>query len=505
MFDNWMWLNWSLMGLSFAVLIGLGIRAARIADSGDESGFLIAGRSLGPFVGAATIMATGYSGWGFVGSPGVAYEYGAIEVLGNFLFGPAFVLAILFFAQFLRARAQAIGCCTIPEYIAREHGAGRWVNVLQAISAVIIVVLLLVFLVSQIKAVGLLGARWLDIDLAASATLMIAVVVLYTLLGGLAAVAWTDTIMLCGMMLAAVVIVGQMLGDTSIGGLIAELRAIDPALVDPQDSGPYGASRGSVFTILAYATLWAAVLPYMGMRFMAFRSDVKMRTVALYAAPMGVVLSLVPLVGLYVRARVGGLDDSDEAMPVYLTTFLHPAVGAVITLCILFAMKSTANSILHTVSSAVSHDLRQALFPHRTFSASATLWINRGAVAVLGVLALVLMLYAPPFLLSWLGILGTGTLLAATVAPVFVSVFWRGNAYGALASMLTGTHTSGGLLLFSGAGWMIGPLAGCAVATVAYVAVSWSTFSIQPRVDAGVADRSDAAVPSPAAGRLARG
>ena len=258
------------------------------------------------------------------------------------------------------------------------------------------------------------------------------------------------------MMLAAVVIVGQMLGDTSIGGLIAELRAIDPALVDPQDSGPYGASRGSVFTILAYATLWAAVLPYMGMRFMAFRSDVKMRTVALYAAPMGVVLSLVPLVGLYVRARVGGLDDSDEAMPVYLTTFLHPAVGAVITLCILFAMKSTANSILHTVSSAVSHDLRQALFPHRTFSASATLWINRGAVAVLGVLALVLMLYAPPFLLSWLGILGTGTLLAATVAPVFVSVFWRGNAYGALASMLTGTLTSGGLLLFSGAGWMIG-------------------------------------------------
>lgn len=477
--NEWLWFNWALMIFSFGVLIYMGVRSMRIAGSDDEAGFLIAGRSLGPFVGAATIMATGYSGWGFVGSPGVAYQYGAIEVLGNFLFGPAFVFAILFFAGFLRRRAREVGSYTIPEYIARQHGEGRWVNVLQGVSAALIVVLLLVFLTSQIKAVGLLGAQWLDISLTEASLLMISVIIIYTLLGGLTAVAWTDTLMLCGMMIAAVVIMGQMFGDMSLPTLVSRLNEIDPSLANPSDSGPYGGTRGSVFTILAYATLWATVLPYMGMRFMAFREDVKMRTVALYAAPMGVVLSLVPLVGLYMRVKMGGLEDSDAAVPTYLSTFLHPAVGAVITLCILFAMKSTANSILHTVSSAVSHDLRHALFPNRRFTPSQALFINRSAVAVLGLTGLMMMLYAPPFLLSWLGILGTGTLLAATVAPVFVSLFWCGNAYGALASMATGTVISAGLLLFTGAGWMVGPLVGCIGATAVYVVVSLATFRLQ--------------------------
>lgn len=480
--NDWILLNWTLMALSIGVLIYLGIRSMRIANTEDESGFLIAGRSLGPFVGAASIMATGYSGWGFVGSPGVAYQYGAIEVLGNFLFAPAFVLAILFFARALRQRAEEIGSCTIPEYIARRHGgSGRWPHVLQAVSAIIMVVLLLVFLTSQIKAVGVMGAEWLDIPLTGSATLMISIIILYTLLGGLAAVAWTDTLMLCGMMIAGGVILVQIMGDTGMTGLVASLREIDPELVNPSDSGPYGDTRGSVFTILVYATLWASVLPYMGMRFMAFRPSVNMRTVALWAAPMGVVLSLVPLVGMYVRAKVGGLEDSDNAMPVYLDQFMHPAGAALITLCILFAMKSTANSILHAVSSAVSHDLRRALMPSRELAPGQALTVNRAAVAVLGVIGLFMMLYAPPFLLSWLGILGTGTLLAATVGPVFVSVYWQGNAWGALAAMVVGTTTSGGLLLATDIGWMLGPLAGCAASTATYVIVSLATFGIQPR------------------------
>ena len=94
------------------------------SNNDDESGFLVAGRSLGPFVVAATIVATGYSGWGFRGSPGVAYEFGAIEVLGNFMFAPAMVIAVLFFARFLSRRAETMGSCTIPEYAANLHGTG---------------------------------------------------------------------------------------------------------------------------------------------------------------------------------------------------------------------------------------------------------------------------------------------------------------------------------------------------------------------------------------------
>ena len=138
-------------------------------------------------------------------------------------------------------------------------------------------------------------------------------------------------------------------------------------------------------------------------------------------------------------------------------------------------MKSTANSMLHTVASATSHDLRLALNKHATVDSAHALTINRVAVVVLGLLGLLMMMYAPPFMLSWLGILGSGTLLAAMIGPVFISTFWQGNVAGALTAMLVGFFTSGGLLLTTDIGWVEGPLIGCVASSFCYVVVSLVT------------------------------
>lgn len=480
--DTIPYINWLIMAASFVVLIWLGWKSSKTvhANNDDESGFLVAGRSLGPFVGAATIVATGYSGWGFMGSPGVAYQYGAIELLGNFMFAPAMVIAVLFFARFLARRAETLGSNTIPEYAAQLHGTGGMARLVHGVAALVTIVLLLVFLTSQIKAVGILAAGWLDLPQAWGATLMIAIIILYTMLGGLTAVAWTDTLMLMGMLIAAVIICVQVFSDIPLGQMIADLKAIDPALVNPATSDPYGPGRGSVFLVLPYALMFSAVLPYMAVRFLAFRPDVKFSVVAMWTAPFACILSLIPIVGLYMRIKMPELAEADQAMPVYLETFLHPVLGGFITLCILFAMQSTANSLLHTVSSAASHDLRLALFPTHE-NPRTVLLINRVAVAAFGLFGLGMMLYTPPFFLSWLGILGTGTLLAALVGPVFVSALWRGNAYGALAAMVGGFCTSGYLLIWTDAGWVVGPLVGCAISTALYVGVSLATVGLAAR------------------------
>lgn len=474
--DQYIWLNWLIMLASIGGLIWLGWRSSRVvhANGEDEAGFLIAGRSLGPFVGGSTIVATGFSGWGFIGSPGVAYQYGAIELLGNFMFAPAMVIAVLFFARFLSSRAEAMGSCTIPEYAARLHGGGGMARLVQGVAAAVTIVLLLVFLTSQIKAVGMLAAGWLDLPEGWGAALMISIIILYTVLGGLTAVAWTDTLMLMGMAVAAVIVCVQIFTDIPLSQLIEQLDAIDPALVSPESSDPYGPGKASVFLILPYAFMFSAVLPYMAVRFLAFRPGVKFSHVAMWVAPFACLLSLIPIVGLYMRVKMPGLEQADQAMPVYLDTFLHPALGGFVILCILFAMQSTANSLLHTVASAASHDLRKAFVPGHE-NPQTVLFLNRAAVVVFGLLGLLMMFYAPPFLLSWLGILGSGTLLATLVGPIFVSSVWRGTAVGALASMVGGFVTSGGLLLFTEAGWVVGPLTGCLVATVLYVVASLLT------------------------------
>lgn len=473
--DAYKLFNWGLLLLTFGLLIYLGYLSSKMMKKGDESGFLVAGRSLGAFVGAGTIVATGFSGWGFMGSPGVTYQFGAIEMLGNFFFAPAMVIAVLYFASFLQRKAADMGSNTIPEYIAQSHGGGTMGRVVQGVAGLITIILLLVFLTSQIKAVGLLGASWLGIELTQSAILMVGVIIIYTMLGGLAAVAWTDTVMVCGMALAAVIIIVQILTSVDLGEWETALNAADPELLNPTTGAHYGGSRGTVFLVLPYAFLFTAVLPFMAVRFLAFKPEVKLHKVGVYVAILGALLSLIPIVGLYVRMQVPDLADPDNTMPVYLEQFMHPAIQGVITLFIIFAMKSTANSLLHTVASATSHDLRLALFRDGVTHSRRVLFVNRSAVLVLGVVALLMMLYAPPFMLSWLGILGSGTLLASMIGPVFISTFWQGSAWGALAAMLVGFFTSGYMMLFAEVGWLIGPLTGCAVSSACYVGVSLCT------------------------------
>ena len=472
--DPYTFFNWGLLALTFVLLIVIGYLTSRYITRDSEGGFLVAGRSLGPFVAAGTIVATGFSGWGFIGSPGVTYKFGAIEVLGNFFFAPAMMIAVLYFARFLQKRALEMGSNTIPEYVAQSHGGGTMGRVLQGVAGIITIMLLLVFLTSQIKAVGLLGAEWLDIELGTSATLMVSVIIVYTMLGGLAAVAWTDTVMVCGMAVAAVLIMVQIFTSVDLTAWQSSLNDIDPELLNPTTGAHYGDSVGTVFLVLPYAFLFSAVLPYMAIRFLAMKPGIKFHKVGVYVAILGALLSLIPIVGLYMRMHFPGLEDPDRAMPMYLEHFMHPAIQGLITLFILFAMKSTANSLLHTVASATSHDLRLALFGEH-HSDHGALTINRIAVVILGIVGLLMMLYAPPFMLSWLGILGSGTLMASMIGPVFISTFWQGSGWGALTAMIVGFCTSGYMMLFMDVGWLIGPLTGCAVSSACYVGVSLLT------------------------------
>ncbi len=468
------WLNWSLLLITVIVMAGLALYSDKIVRKGNgEGGFLLAANTLGPFVGAATIVATGFSGWGFMGSPGVAYKYGAVELLGNFFFAPAMVFAVLFCARFLHRRASKIGSLTIPEYIACSHDGPESIKRLtQAITAIITVLLLLVFLVGQIKALGLLAGQWLGIDVTSASLLMVAIIILYTSIGGLAAVAFTDCFMVIGMCVSALIIVVTIFADLSPSQLLEGLNTIDPSLLAPTDSGPYGNSVWHVFLVLPYAFIYSATLPYMSIRFMALAKTTKLHHVAAYMTPIACLLSLVPLAGLYVKIKVPHLATPDEAMPTFLMLFLSPAVSAIVTLFILFAMKSTANSVLHAIASAVSHDLRQAVWPNCTLNHRQLLRLNRLAVILLGLTGFLLMLVAPPFMLSMLAILGSGTLMAALVAPTLLAQVVKTNIYAALTSILVGFFS--GCLLFwkFNLGWVEAPLYASFLACGSYWFVS---------------------------------
>ena len=462
--------NWLLLFLACIAMISLALYCAHtITFKKGEGGFLLAANSLGPLVGAFSVVATGFSGWGFMGSPGVAYKYGAIELLGNFFFAPAMVFAVLFCARFLYQKSQKMNSLTLPEYIAKSHhGPAAMKRITQGICAIITVFLLLVFLVGQIKALGMLAGPWLHINPNVASLIMVTIIIIYTAIGGLAAVAYIDTFMVIGMCLSALVIVGTVFTDISFSQLLTRIYEIDPELLSPKDSGPYGSTVFHVFMILPYAFIYSATLPYMSVRFMALSKKTKLHHVAAYMTPVACLLSLVPIVGLYTRIMKPDLSNPDQAMPVFLANFLSPAISGVITLFILFATKSTASSVLHTITGAVSHDLRMAIWPQYKIDSKKLLLLDRVMVLVLGLLAFTLMLFAPPMMLSMLAILSSGTLMAALVAPTLLAHLVQGNIFGALAACICGFSSALILFLYFDMGWVEAPLYASAFASVIY-------------------------------------
>lgn len=479
-------MNWIIMSAGMILLVYLGIRANKIASSDDEAGFLLGGRSLGPFVMAGTIMATGFSGWGFVGAPGVVYEFGFTELLANFFFSLSITAAILFFGNYLRSRAGAIGSLTLPEYIRQRHQTSATDPLgplVQGLAAVINIVLMIVFMVAQTKALGLICSNWLGLSFNVAALMMLVIIITYTALGGLAAVAWTDTIMALGMSLGCVFILFQIFGDISLGNLVTTMNEINPELVNPSSGRPYGQPKIGPFLVAPYAFMFAAVLPYMCVRFLGVREGVKWRHIGAISVPLGIILSLIPIVGAYVRVKVHTgvippLASADMAMPTYLENFVPGLISGIISLFIVFAMSSTANSVLQVLSASVSHDLRKAVMGKKRYSPRAILTMNRSAVVVMGIVGFIAMLSAPPAFLNFISILGTGTLQAAMAGPVFIGTLWRGNSIGAIASMLGGGLTAGYLLIMTDMGWVVSPLIGDVVGITLYLAVSKLTLGV---------------------------
>lgn len=475
-------LNWIVFLCAVLPMIYLGLHARGVAEK-DEKGFLMGGNTLGWFVGSSTVVATGYSGWGFMGASQVCYSYGPIELLANLGFATAHAAAAIFFADRLRKQAIEFGSLTVPEYISCGHGNTEdQRRLLQGVAGLATWFCLTIFIVGQIRGVGALVGPWLGLSAEMASMMVMAVVIFYTAFGGLLAVAWTDTFMVCGMLAGTIWICAVIGQEYSLGSFWAEYAEKYPQFYNPPTATPYGNFKAGAFLTIPYAFMFAAILPYMAVRFIAFKPGTKFHVVAIPIAIMSLILSLIPAVGIFVKLKNPDLVNSAEAMSYFLKHFISPVPEAIITLFILFSMKSTINSLLHTTSSALTHDMRVAA-QNTVLSVSKALTYNRWGVIFCGCLGLVLTYFAPSYFLNYFAYLGTGTLQAVLVGPVFLATFWRGNLYGALSSMIVGGVISASLLTIDpDIGWIVGPLLGDVMACIVYYVVSKATFHIVPMV-----------------------
>ena len=469
-------INWIIFILASMGLIAVGAlsgRKIKKTAEKDGEGFLLGAKQVGAFVGAGTLMATGYSGWGFIGAPGTAYAFGTIEALANFFFAPGIVFGTLLFAGFMAKQADKSGGLTVPEYMAVTHrGTEKQKRLVHFVGGIATFVFLSVYIIGQVRAVGLVASEWLGVSEQLAALILMLVVVIFTMQGGLLAVAITDTIMCIGMLIASAIIYITIIRDIPMMDLLTQVGKIKPEFLNPSTSAPYGGGKYSVFLVFVYALLFTTTLPYMSVRFLSFKEDIKIHTVALIMAPMGVILSLIPLTGIYMYYKNPGLANPDSAMPVFLNTFLPPALAGMITLFILFAMLSTISSVLQALASSLSYDMLVSISGKQSDKGDL---YNRIGVLATAVWAMILTFAAPQGMLNQIAYIGTGGLISAFVGPTIMRVFIEADLKTCFASMVTGFIVNVFLVFVLKIGWVEAPIIAGAAGSIVYVVMGYIT------------------------------
>lgn len=408
----------------FVVVFAIGWVALRATRT--EADYWIAGGDLGWFTGGATLAATHTSAGTFVGTIGVMYTAG-------WSFGWVLLsipLAYWFMAAVLAPRFTRQRELTLPAFMeTRYYGKG-----IRGLAAVIVLVATVIYVQAQIVAGGLIANLVFGIPLQTGMVIFTAVLLVYTVAGGMMAVVYTDAFQLVVMALGAILAVPLALRQLDgAGGLLSLVESAHP-LVFSWEAMPASLllTMGLSFFLGGIAT------PEKVIRLYAMKDMATIRRGVLFAIVMILAMNLLVFVlALAAIVLFPQLPTGDLAMPMVATAVLPATLGAIMLAAVTAAMMSTVDSLLILASSAVVRDLAQQIFrpdlDDRTLAR-----LGRLTTVVLGLAALGPAL-AETRVIFWFVLFAWSGLACAFTPVVLCGLFWkRTTRAGALAGMLTG-------------------------------------------------------------------
>jgi len=413
-------------------------RTSNLAD------FILGGRSLGSWVTAFSAQASDMSGWLLMGLPGLAYLAGfdAVWLALGLIVGT--YLNWKFIAAPLRVRTEQLGdSLTMPDYFERRFDDRS--RILRTLTAAFILIFFTFYASSGFVASGRLFESLFGMDYHDAMFWGSIVMLSYTFFGGFLAVSWSDVLQ--GTLMFVALVLVASLAITMLGGpgdAAAALEARNPALLDP-----FTNADGTAIGLIGILSLLAWGLGYPGQphvlaRFMAIRNADEMPTARRVA--MGWVI--VVLIGAILVGLTGVLlldpplagPDSEKVFIVMSGQYLHPVLAGICLSGILAAIMSTASAQLLVASSAFAQDFYKGLF-RRDPGRLELLWIGRGAVLAIAMLAFLLALNPNNKVLDLVAWAWAG--FGAAFGPAIVlSLYWpRMTRNGALAGILVGGIT----------------------------------------------------------------
>ncbi len=429
-----------LIMLILYLVIGtvLALVSRRLLGGRGEEDFYIAGGRLGGFLSAMTYAATTYSSFMIVGLVGFSYFTG-VGALGfelAYLVATVGILVVL--APRVWSLARRRGWVSPGEMLSDIYGS----RLLGVIASLLYMVALIPYASAQLKGIGEAIAGMSgggEVAYQAGVLLGIGVMLVWSLIAGIWSVATTDALQGLWMLISATLLLLWVYSSVSGGGVDISYAA---SLLDKEGlTGLGGFWAPLVFLSFTLPWIFFAVTnPQVVQRLYMPRDERSLRSMVRWFSLFGLYYTiLVTLIGLLARAGVeAGVfsinpESNDQVTPLLLS-IANPLLASMVFTSIIAASVSTADSILLTLASSASRDLKSgggrtigyiaALIVAMLMTMVAMLRISY--IVKLSVLSSLLLLsLAPPTLAAWTtGRRGDPRFIAAAIlsGPLIVLV-----------------------------------------------------------------------------------
>ncbi len=452
------------VGVYVVIMVAIGIYSSKKTHSIAE--FAVAGRSLPLWLCTTTIIATWFGGGMMIGGAGAAYDDGMLGVIAD-PFGGALCLALigLFFVRLFRR----LKFFSFIEFI--EQRFGRTAGI---IASLISMASSTMWVAGMLVAFGVIFETLTGVPLALGIVGGAFIVVVYTSIGGMFAVALTDFVQMVIIAIGLVILLVVVLVD--VGGW----SAIAPRL--PEYTFRMIPMQHSLDHWLVYLRAWLIfgladiASQSLLQRAMSARSE-RVAQQSFYLATVGyLALGLIPVfLGIIASVTTPGLENSESVIPTLALEHLHPVAIAVFVGALLAAIMSSCDSAILAVATVFSTNVLPLI--RRDPPDRVRLIVIRVAIPATGVLAVIGALNAQVVFDTILD--ANLLILAAIMSPFVLGVWWKkANRAGALAAMWGGIATW--LVVSSVRPDLPADLVGFAVSLVAMLVVTPLTQTIDP-------------------------
>ncbi len=423
--------------LYFALLIGIGFYCRKNAT--DVNGFVLGGRSVGPWLTAFAFGTSYFSAVIFVGYAGqFGWLFGLAATwagLGNAFIGSLLAWNIL--GRRTRIMTQKLDAKTMPDYFGKRFDS----TALRIAASVIVFIFLIPYTASLYNGLSSLFSLVFDVPYWLVITIMAILTGFYVIFGGYMATAINDFIQGIIMLFGITAVIGAVLKDN--GGLLAATQKLSAVPAEGWEGGAYSSFFGPdpafLFFVVILTSLGTWGLPQMVGKFYSIKSENDIHKGTIISTLFAIIVAggcyfLGGFGHLYadkVKYSENGKVLYDTIVPSMLST-LSPIIVTVVIILVLSASMSTLSSLVLTSSSTFTLDVIKPFMAKnkKELTEKKQVIIMKFFIVVFIVISAVIAIIKDShpeltFIAQMMGV-SWGALAGAFLAPFLYGLYWKG-------------------------------------------------------------------------------